>query len=84
MRNIRNSREDIRRRKGKIKGGNQREETNDERLWTQGFRGEGVGGCVSLVKDIKEGMYSMERWVLCANNESWNFTSKTKDVLYGD
>jgi len=26
----------------------------------------------------------MEHWVLYANNESWNTTSKTNDVTYGD
>ena len=29
-------------------------------------------------------MYWMEHWVLYANNESWNTTSKINDVLYGD
>ena len=51
---------------------------------TEGFRGEGMGGWASLVMGIKEGMYCMEHWVLYANNESWNTTSKTNDVLYGD
>jgi len=36
------------------------------------------------VMGIKEGMYCMEHWVLYVNNESWNTTSKTNDVLYGD
>jgi len=26
----------------------------------------------------------MEHWVLYANNESWNTTSKSNDVMYGD
>ena len=26
----------------------------------------------------------MVHWVLYASNESWNFTSKSRDVLYGD
>ena len=26
----------------------------------------------------------MAHWVLYASNESWNFTSKSRDVLYGD
>ena len=43
-----------------------------------------MGGWVSLVMGIKEGMYYMKHSVLYANNESWNFTPKTKDVLYGD
>ena len=33
---------------------------------------------------IKEGMYCMVHWVLYASNESWKFTSKPSDVLYGD
>jgi len=37
-----------------------------------------------LKKLVPEGTYSMEDWVLYANNESWNITSKTNDVLYGD
>ena len=51
---------------------------------TEGFRGGGVGGWVSLVIDIKEGTYSIEHWVLYINNESWNTTSKTNDILYGE
>ena len=43
-----------------------------------------LGESVSPVMGIKEGMYCMEHWVLHANNESWNTTSKTNDVLYGD
>ena len=62
---------------------------NHERLWTLGNKlrvseGRGVGGWASLVMGIKEGTYCMEHWVLDANNESWNTTSKTNDVLYGD
>ena len=50
MWNIKNSMEDIRRRKGKMKGGkSERETLNHERLWTLGSKlrvseGEGVGG----------------------------------------
>ena len=51
---------------------------------TGGFRGEGVGDWDRPVMGIKESTYCMEHWVLHANNESWNTTSKTKDVLYGD
>ena len=51
---------------------------------TEGVRGEGVEGWVSPVMGIKKGMYCMEHWVLYASNESWNFTSKTGDVLYTD
>jgi len=39
---------------------------------------------VSQVTGIKEGTFCMEHWVLYANNESWNTTSKTNDVMYGD
>jgi len=39
---------------------------------------------VSQVMGIKEGTYYMEPWVLYANNESWNITAKTNNVLYGD
>ena len=51
---------------------------------SEGFRGEGVGGCVSPAVGIKGGMFCMEHWVLYANNELWNTASKTNDVLYGD
>ena len=51
-------------------------------MLTEGFRV--VGEWASPVMGSKEGMYCMEHWVLYTNNESWNFTSKTKDVLYGD
>ena len=62
---------------------------NHKRLWTPGNKlrvlgGRGVRGWVSLVKGIKEGVYCNEHWVLYANNESWNITSKTHDALYGD
>jgi len=33
---------------------------------------------------IGEGTFCMEHRVLCTNNESWNTTSKTNDVIYGD
>ena len=51
---------------------------------TEGFRGEGGGKLGRPVMGIKEGTYCMVRWVLYANNESWNIKSKTKDILYGD
>ena len=81
--------EDIRRRKGKMKGGKSEWEVNHERLWTPSnklrvLEGRGVGRCVSSVMGIKEGTYCMEHWVLYTNNESWNTTSKTNDVMYGD
>ena len=56
----------------------------DSRKQTEGFRGEGVGDWASPGMGIKEGMYCMEHWVLYSSNKSWNFTSKTRDVLYGD
>ena len=63
-----------------------------ERLWTLGKKlmvaeGRGMGGWSSPVMGIKEGTYCtycMVHWVLYANNESWNTTSKTNDVLHGD
>ena len=51
---------------------------------TEGFRGEGAGVWDRPVMGIKESTYCMDHWVLYANNESWNITSKTNDVLYGD
>ena len=57
-----------------MKGGNQR--------GREGFGG--WGEWVSMVMGIKEGTYFMKHWVLYANNKSWNTTSKTNDVLYGD
>ena len=51
---------------------------------TEGFRGEGVGEWDRPMMGIKEGTFCKVHWVLCASNESWNFTSETRDVLYGD
>ena len=62
---------------------------NHERVWPLGNklraseRG-GVGEWDRLVMGNKEGTYCIVRWVLDATNESWNFTSKIRDVLYGD
>ena len=67
-----------------IGGGDKPWETMDSEKQTEGSRGEGVGGWVNLVMGIKEGTYWMEHCVLYANNESWNTTSKTDDVMYGD
>ena len=50
----------------------------------EGFRGEGVLGWSRPVSGVKEVTNCMEHWVLYTNNESWNFTSKTRDVRYGD
>ena len=60
-----------------------------ERLWTLGNKlraseGRGVGEWDRLVMGGGEGTYCMVHWVLYATNESLNFTSKTRDVLYGD
>ena len=60
---------------------------NHERLWTLGNKLRASGGegeWDRLVMGIKEGTYCMVHWVLYTNNESWNTTSKTKNVLYGD
>ena len=38
---------------------------------------KGWGEWLSMVIGIKEGTDCMEHWVLYANNESWNTTSKT-------
>ena len=51
---------------------------------TEGFSGEGVGKRDRLVMGSKVGTYCRVHWVLYATNESSNFTSKTRDVLYGD
>ena len=56
----------------------------DSEKQTEGFRGMGVGDWASPVMGSKEGTYCMVHWVLYATNESSNFTSKTRDVLYGD
>ena len=87
--NIRNNMEDIRRRKGKVKWGKSEGETNHERLWTPGNKlrvseERAVGGWASLVMGIKEDTDCSEHWLLHANNKSWNTTSKTNDVLYGN
>ena len=52
----------------------------DSEKQTEGFRGEG-GEWDRLVMGIKEGTYRMVHWVLHANNESWNTTPKTKDMV---
>ena len=60
---------------------------NLKRLWTLGnklraSKGRGLGDWARMVMVIKEDTYCMEHCVLHTNNESWNTTSKTKDVLY--
>lgn len=81
--------EDIRKSKEKLKRGNQSGETNHEGLWTPGnnlrvSEGRGLWGWGILVMGIKEGTGCNEHWVLDTHNESWNATSNTNDVLYGD
>ena len=56
----------------------------DSERQTEDFRGEGGGEGDSLVTGSREGTYCMVHWVLYGTNESSNFTSKTRDVLYGD
>ena len=51
---------------------------------TEASEGRGVGDWDGPVMGIKEGTYCMEHWVLYANNESRNTTSKTKEILYSD
>ena len=80
--------EDIRRRKGKTKGGGIRggdtpRETMDSGKQTVGFRGQGVGEWDRPVMGIKEGTCCDEYWVLYATNESLNLISESMDVLYG-
>lgn len=63
--------------------------TNHERLWTPGnkqrvLEGREVGAGVSPAMDIREGTDCLEHWASYANSESWNVTSNTNDVLYGD
>ena len=61
----------------------------NERLWTvrnklRSSEGRGVGDGDRLVMGSKEGTYCMVHWVLYATNESLNFTSENRDVLYVD
>ena len=54
-----------------------------ERLWTMRNKlrasgGRGLGEHDRLVMGGGEGTYCMVHWVLCASNELWNFTSKTR------
>ena len=60
-----------------------------ERLWTlenklKASEGKGLRERDRLVMGIKEGTYYVVHWVLYATNEASNFTSETRDVLYGD
>jgi len=36
------------------------------------------------VMGVGEGIFCMERWVLCAGSESWNAASGAGDVVCGD
>ena len=56
----------------------------DSEKRTEGFKGEGVGEGDRLMIGGGEGTYCVVHWVSYATNESLNFTSKTRDVLYGD
>ena len=61
---------------------------NHERLWTLGKKlrtseWRRVDDWDRPVMSIED-TYCMVHWVLYANNESWNITPKTKDILYGD
>ena len=60
-----------------------------ERLWTlrnklRASEGRGVGDWDRPVMGIKEGTYCRVHWVLYTTNQSSNFTTETRDVLYGD
>ena len=57
-----------------------------ERLWTleNKLRASVGGEWDRLVMGVKEGAYCMVHWVLYTSNESSNFTSEARDVLYGD
>ena len=56
----------------------------DSEKQSEGSRVEGVGEWDRLVMGSREGTYSMLHWVLYATNESLNFPSKSRDVLYDD
>ena len=64
-------------------------EMKHEKLWTprnklRVLKMRRMWGWVSLVMGIEEGTYCMGHWVFYTNNESWNTTSKTNDVLFGN
>ena len=59
------------------------------RLWTlrnklRASEERGMEDWDRLVMGIKEGTYCMVHWLLYTSNESWNCTSKTRVVMYGD
>ena len=56
----------------------------DSEKQSEGSRVEGVVEWDRLVMGSREGTYSMLQWVLYATNESLNFPSKSRYVLYDD
>ena len=75
--------EDMGRWRGEGSWGKLEGEMNHERLWTlknnlRVLKGRGVGGWVSLVVGIMEGMYCMEHWVWSIINEFWYTEKKLK------
>lgn len=44
----------------------------------------GFGGWFSLMTGIKVGPYFKEHSVLYSNNELWNTTLKTNEILFGN
>ena len=83
LRSIGNNVEDIGRWKGEECWGKPEGERNHEKLWTlrnklRILEGRGLWGWVSQVVGIKKGMYCMEHWGRCVNNEFWNTKKKIK------
>ena len=63
-------------------------EVNNERLWTlknnpRVLKGREVGAWGNQVVGIKEGMYCMEHWLWCKNNELCYTEKKKKGVQRG-
>ena len=77
--------EDHREREGNLNGEKSERERNHETVDTGkqigGFRRERSGVRGNRVMAIREGTCCDEHWVLYANNESLNTTSKTNDIL---
>ena len=48
----------------------------DSEKQSEGFEGVGGGKVGEPVVGIMEGMYCMEHWVWCINNEFWNTGKK--------
>ena len=53
----------------------------DSEKQSEGFGGQRLGGWVSLVVGIMEGMYCMEHWVWCINDDLGTL-KKNKIKLY--